>query len=207
VGLGLGYQRDFRELGEVDLLGFYYDDELSDQNLSFLQTNLTERDPVTLAAIRGFGDSELRHSNRFGVSGGYHLESYHFLRRVGLLDNLNPRRGDGLYLFYQWIAAQDGDLDRQGWYAQASFRVSNPNRRWRYFRSLEPVVRYGELVVDQAHIPSLPLTWSRRQWLAGAVLEVVRSVYLRTEYTWNDEATGGGKVANNELLVQLLVLF
>lgn len=206
VGLGLGYERDFRELGEVELLGFYYDDELTDASVSVLQTELTERDPVTQVAIRGYGDSDSRKKNRLGFSAGYHFEAYHLYEALGQLDLMNPRRGDGLYLFYQWIQSEDGELDRDGWYAQVSWRVSNP-AGWRFFRSLEPVARYGVIDVDQAHIPTLPLTWSRKQWLIGAILEVCRGIYIRGEYTWNDESTGAGSVRNNELLVQLLAEF
>jgi len=206
VGAGLGYERDFREIGEIELLGFYYNDSMRDEAVAFLQENLTERDPITGAAIRGYGDSDARNMNRFGINAGYHLEAYHLMKAMGMEDTLNPRRGDGPYLFYQWIKAEDGELDRDGWYAQASWRFSNPER-WRYFRSIEPVVRYFELRLHQAHIPSLPLTWNRRQWLVGAILGIVKGVYVRTEYAFNDETTGGGKVADNELLIQLLAEF
>jgi len=193
VGAGVGYERDFRELGELELVGFYYNDELTDEAVAVLQNELN----VT---------SQKRNMSRLGLSLGYHVEAYHLLKAMGALERANPRRGDGLYVFYQWIGAEDGDLDRKGWYTQASYRFSNPGR-WRYLRSFEPVVRYSELNVDQAHIASLPLTWSRRQWLLGMVVEIVRDVFLRAEYTVNDETTGSGGVDNNELLLQLLARF
>lgn len=193
IGLGAGYERDFHELGEFELLGFYYDDELRDDARAFLNTNLDLTD-------------DKRHKNFYGANAGYHFEAYHLYRALDIVDAMNPRRGDGLSLFYEWISAQDGDLERDGWYAQASYRISNP-AAWRFLRSIEPVARYGELKVDVPHVPSLPLTWARRQWLVGAILELARGVFIRTEYTFNDEATGGGSVSNNELLVQLLAEF
>jgi hypothetical protein len=205
VGVGVGYARDFRELGEFEVLGFFFEDELNEHDTLFLQTNLTERD-VTLAPIRGYGDSGLRYEDRKGLNAGYHLEAYQLYRPLRMVDSLHPKRGDGLYLFYQYIDATDGALDRTGWYLQASYRLSNP-AGWKVLRSVEPVVRYGELMPDIAKIPSLPLTWTRRQWLVGVVVGLVRGVYLRTEYTFNDEASGAGSVANNELLVQLLATF
>jgi len=41
----------------------------------------------------------------------------------------------------------------------------------------------------------------------GTILELARGVFIRAEYTFNDEVTGGGSVSNNELLVQLLAVF
>ncbi len=195
VGLGVGYERDFRELGEIELLGFYFDDQLND---SVAAAITTETGIVTSSRDR----------SRRGVNAGYHFESYHLYNALDLLEALNPRKGDGLYLFYERIDARDGDLDRSGWYAQASFRLSNPIvPRWRYFRSLEPVIRYNELMPDIDHLTAFPATWTRRQWLAGVILEVVKEVYIRAEYTFNDEVTGGGKVANDELLIQLFARF
>src|SRR6185503_10847659 len=150
-----------------------YDDELRDDARNFINTNLDLVD-------------DERHKNFYGINAGYHFEAYHLYQALGLVDAMNPRRGDGLSLFYEWITAHDGDLDRDGWYAQVSYRISNPVA-WRFLRSIEPVARYGELMVDVPHQPNLPLTWTRRQWLVGTILELARGVFIRAEYTFNDE--------------------
>jgi len=201
IGLGIGYERDFRELGEFEILGFYYNDELTDSDVTYLQTNLTD-----LGTGAGYGTSTSRTKDRMGINAGYHLESYHLYRALALDEAMFPKKGDGLYLFYQWIAGTDGAMDRTGWYFQASYRISNP-RRWHYLTSIEPVVRYGELGVDLDHVSTIPMTWSRRQLLVGAILGIVKGVYLKTEYAFNDESTGGGKVSNDELLLQLYAEF
>jgi len=206
IGVGAGYARDFRELGEIDVLVFYYDDELRDDAVQVLQGEMTLRDPITQVPTAGYGDSDSRRKNLFGFNAAYRFEASHLFEALGVIETFNPRAGDGLRLFYQWATAEDGDLDRRGWYAQASWRLSNP-ARWVFFRSIEPLVRYGEMHVDQDHIASLPFTWSRRQWLVGAIIEVARDVQVRAEYAINEEATGAGGVDNDELLVQLFIQF
>ncbi len=206
IGVGVGYERDFRELGEVEVLGFYYNDELTDDSVDFLQTNLTEFEIDGITPRRGYGISDERKKDRLGVNIGYHFESYHLFKVLGIEDVMNAKRGDGLYLFYQWISSTDGDLDREGWYAQGSFRISNP-ARWRFLRTIEPVVRYGELNPDIERIPGLPLTWYRSQWLLGAVFGIAPGIFIRTEYTFNRESTGAGSLRNNEFLVQFLAIF
>lgn len=194
IGLGLGYERDFRELGEVEVLGFYYNDQLGESEIDFLQEN----DP----AYTSVEDTQYR----YGANLGYHLESYHLWKALDAERLMNPRPGDGLYLFYQWIWATDGELDRKGWYFQTSFRISNP-KRWKYFRTIEPVIRYGELMPRTPHDVGYPLTWARRQWLLGTIFGIAKGVFLRAEYTINKENTGSYNISNNELLVQLLLEF
>ncbi len=206
IGIGAGYARDFRELGEIDVLVFYYDDELRDDAVQVLQNELTLRDPITQAPLAGYGDSDSRRKGLVGFNAAYRFEASHLFDALGVLEAFNPRAGDGLRLFYQWVTAEDGDLDRRGWYAQASWRLSNP-ARWVYLRGIEPLVRFGEMRVDQAHIASLPLTWSRRQLLVGAIVEVARDIQLRAEYAFNGESTGSGAVDNDELLLQLFIRF
>jgi len=206
LGAGVGYARDFREMGELELLAFYYNDELSSSSVNFLQNNLTLRDPITQAPIAGYGDSDSRDKDRMGFNVGYHLEAYHLYRALGVEQVLNPRGGDGLNLFYQWLGSTDGELDRRSWYAQASYRFSNP-ARWRFLRTIEPLVRYGELNPKMERIPSLPLSWWRSQWTLGMILGLAPGLYVRTEYNINNESTGSGSVSNNEFLIQFLAMF
>jgi hypothetical protein len=211
VGLGIGYARSFQWLGELEVLGFYYNDELNDTSLEFLQDELTVRDPVTGVPVAGYGDSDSKKSYRYGVGAEYFLPASTYLG-----PDWNPRGGDGFRAQAQWIRGQDGKLRREGWYVQGSYRFSFPERLVadRYFRSIEPIVRFGELNVDLAPSPLLPGTWDRRQLLVGAFIEVTGEVIFKVEYTFNEERTGGrgaapgpGDVRNNELLVELLLQF
>lgn len=204
IGLGVGYERDFNNLGEIGALLFYYEDELNEDSVQVLQQGLTLIDGLTGLPVRGYGSSEANYRRRVGITANYHLEAYHLLSSF-----MDTWPGDGLYLTVQWIDARDGDLERDGWYAQVSYRWSfvKPLIDEKYFRYLEPVFRYGELKNNQAPIPSLPLSWTRRELVLGAVLGVNDHIFFKTEYLFNDETTGGGSVNNDEFLVQLLVLF
>ena len=205
LGIGLGYRRNFSELGEVSLLGFYYDDELRDRSVLYLQQDLTRRDPGGIA-VAGYGDSAIRKSSRYGATFEY------FLPASTLFDGvLKTRRRDGLRILSQFINAEDGALRREGWFAQASYRFSFDDLvADRYFRSIEPLFRYGRLNVNLRPDPQLPGTWDRREVTLGAILEVTGDIFFKTEYTFQSERTGAAfpaKVHNNELLVQLLLEF
>lgn len=205
VGLGVTYERDFNWLGELGATVYYFDDQLNEDSVEFLQQEMTERDGLG-AVISGYGDSDKDHRSRFGVRVQYHLEGYHLLNRFL---NVDTWPGDGLYASFEWIDAQDGDLGRDGWYVQGSYRISaaRPLVGDRYFRYLEPVVRYDNYEVRLAPSVALPLTWDRRQFVAGAVIGVSQRILLKAEYAFQRESTGDGHVNNNELLMQVLIEF
>jgi hypothetical protein len=211
VGVGLGYAREFGWLGEASLLGFYYYDQLNDASVEFLQQEVTIRDPVTGAPIAGYGDSNHHSAYRYGIGGEYFFPASTFLG-----PDWKPKGQDGFRVSGQWIKARDGDLKRDGWYAQGSYKFSFPHRLLfeKYFRSVEPLVRYGVLNTGLSPTPLLPTLWDRSQLLVGLVVEVVPDVLIKAEYTFNDEDTGSGptspgpsSVSNNELLVELLLKF
>jgi hypothetical protein len=207
LGIGLGWVRSFRELGELSLLGFYYNDELRPASIAFLQGPEMTVPPLPGQAEpqAGYGTSANDNSYRYGGSAEY------FLPASTLFDGILPtRRADGLRLFYQYILGVDGDLERKGWYAQASYRVSFPSLlAGRYFRSIEPLVRYGtfDVGVPLGPHPTLPGTWDRKQLLLGAIVEVTGDIFIKAEYAFNREDTGAGKIDNNELLIELLLRF
>ena len=226
-GFGLGYRRSFESLGELSLLGFYYNDELSDQSLEYLRNQLTVvipgGDPANPAdVIAGYGSSSSDLSYRLGVGGEYFVPLALFLD-----EDANLRKGDGLRIAGQWIKAADGELRRETWYVQGSFRWSVPE--WedpkdgrksrglidhRYFRSFEPLVRYGELDINLTPVPELAPLWDREQLLFALIAEVTSNVFLKAEYAINWEDTGASatfsgpdSVANNQFILELLLQF
>ncbi len=219
IGLGLEYRRNFDRFGEIGVLGFYYNDELSDDSIAFLENELTLW--VGGVPTAGFGRAGSRDREIYGANVEYFLPASSIFGRAA-----DVRRGDGLRLFAQWIHASDDKLDRQGWYVQGSYRYSFPSRRdssgrrsrgliaHRYLRSLEPIVRYGELDVDIAPHPSLPGLWDRRELLVGVIAEIAGGVIFKAEYVFHWEKTGASssipgpsRVANDELLLELLLVF
>ena len=162
LGVGLKYRRNFTWLGDLSLLGFYYDDRLNDASLDFLRNDLTIYDLGTGAPVAGYGTSDSRKSGRYGLSAEYFLPASTF--RDLLSSSQEPMRaGDGLRFLGEWIHGVDGELRRKGWYVQTSYRYSLPDtwRIWDYrvLRSIEPIVRYGVLDVNLDPDPLLPGTW------------------------------------------------
>lgn len=220
LGVGLEYRRSFEWLGELGILGFYYGDELDDDSQEFLQNEQTVFNGLG-NPIAGYGLSDSDLSERYGVGLEYFLSAEWFLGKKGI------RRNDGLRLNAQWIRALDGRLRRKGWYVQGSYRVSFPEREdadgkeyrglvaQRYFRSVEPLVRYGEYQVSNVEVaPDLPGLWDREQLLLGMIVEITGEVFFKAEYTFNWEDTGRSaafsgpaNVDNNELLLELLLQF
>lgn len=221
VGVGLRYRRDFLSLGELSLFGYYFNDELSDASLDYLENDLT----VVVGGIpqKGYGTlgSTSRDSERYGAHAEYFLPASTIFGK-----DADVRRRDGLRLAAQWMRGFDGELRRDGWFVQGSYRYSFPTATTggggrsrgliagRYFRSLEPVVRYGALDVNLDPTPELPGLWDRRELLLGLVVEVTSEVFFRIEYLFNGEKTGAGasepgpsRVDNDQLLVELLLLF
>ena len=214
LGIGLGWQRDFERLGDVSVSAFYFTDNLSQGSVDFLHDKMTNWaiNPQTqeLDIVEaGYGASSASSSSRCGFGFDYFLSSEDLF--PGSKKSL--RKQDGLRLAGQYIVAEDGVLDRKGWYTQASWRFSfGKLLADRYFRSVEPLVRYGELNVDGSGAwtfkdESLPGTWDRQALTLGALVEVTGDIFMKFEYVMNSEDTGGAAVNNDELLIQLLLTF
>ncbi len=203
VGFGLRYGRDFDWLGDLSILGFFYVDSLNNDSRDFLQQDLTVRDNGGVA-LAGYGDSRSRDSNKYGVGLNYFLPAETLIGRW-----VDTRGRDGLRIQGQWIRAEDGDLKRKGWYVMGSYRYSFRERliAGRYLRSVEPLVRYGELDTNLGPVPSLPGTWDRERLVFGLITEVTDEVLFKIEYAINEEDTGVRSVDNDELMVELLLLF
>ncbi len=110
----------------------------------------------------------------------------------------------GAELFGQYITSEDGGLDRDAWYLQTSYEYEADLK---YLRSVEPLVRYGRMNLNLAPFPTSPLLWDREQLTFALIFGLTGDVFLRTEYTVNDEDTGAGDIRNNEALVQLELQF
>jgi hypothetical protein len=205
LAAGLGFDQDWGGWGRTDLLLFGSVGKISSEDQDFLMHTFY---PVPLPgtmSIDGYPDTEDDDRTRLGVSGRY--------------------RWRGLRLFGQYIDSEDGALDRDGWYTEASYKFSIPE--WKYFHSLRPLLRYSELNVDTQPNPFQPLSWDREQWTLALISEVHDNVILKAEYNWNDENTGIGSwdfglfpdrlpftqyshssdINNNEFLLHLLWRF
>jgi hypothetical protein len=110
-------------------------------------------------------------------------------------------------LFFQYIKAGDGDLDRYAWYLQPSYDLHLP-WGWNYFSSHTFLLRYGRLnLQDIEPVFSDSLTWDRQEITLAMISEIFNNLKLKAEYTIDDEDTGNGEVNNNELLIQLEMKF
>lgn len=174
VGVGLGLKQELGDLGEVDILGFGYFNELTDNDISTLKSDISSYTS---------NDDE---QYRIGANFDYTLRNFNF--------------------FAQYIDAKDGDLDRYAWYVQPSYKVELPFG-WKYCNDHTFLVRYGEYDVDTTKAFGNPCTWGREELTFAVITEVAKNIKLKSEYTIDDEKTGDGEVDNDELVVQLELMF
>ncbi|MBN2372649.1 hypothetical protein JXL19_02520 [bacterium] len=146
---------------------------------------LSRDDIDFLKKIAGYGSSEVRMSRRYGASTEYVVNAFS--------------------LGGEYIKAEDGTLDRDGWFAQASYRISFGKRT--FFPSIEPFVRYGRLNIDLPKVFSDTLTWNREMTTIALLVDIVKNMKVKIEYYINDEKTGGNDVKNDEFLAQLEIMF
>lgn len=147
---------------------------------------ISDEDKSFLQGITGYGASESEDDkSKGGVNLAYALGNF--------------------TLIGQYIHAIDGDLERDGWFLQPSYKLGGSD--WKYFNAYEFVFRYNSLDVSLDDVFSAPETWDRRTYTLALISEVTKNVLLKTEYNINDEDTGSGDVNNNEFLTQLEVKF
>jgi hypothetical protein len=175
---GIGFQYDTKRLGSIDVLGWGADSELSANDL------------VTLQGITGYpsgssSDSTNDENNEVGLMAKYNWQAFE--------------------LQAQLIHAQDGELERSGWFVQPQYEIPIGAK---YLESITPFFRYGELNVDD--IPAVTtdsLTWDRQKLTFALIADIMKQVKVKVEYKINDEDTGGGDVNNNEFVAQLEMKF
>ncbi|MBN1419405.1 MAG: hypothetical protein JXP34_11555 [Planctomycetes bacterium] len=179
IGGGVEYRKRFGDLILIEVLGFLYDDEMPIDDVQLLQS--------TVPGYRA--NWNLRGRRRYGVQGGIEIGPFG--------------------IFAQYMEADDGRLDRRGWYVEPRYHLSfeRPVIIDKYLRWVEVVVNYGTLDVDLPRVTSAPTTWDRRRLGLGSVLGVTDDVLLRCEYYVNRERTGSGDPSTNEFLAQLELMF
>ncbi len=146
--------------------------------------DLSDKDIAYLNTIAGYADTANKDQSRYGVNLDYTLGAFNFLG--------------------QYMAAEDGLMDRDGWYVQPSYKQKLGMNR---LKSLEIVLRYEQYNVDLPNVPTDSRTWDRQAATVAVISEMVSGFKIKTEYYINTEDTGGADVDNNELLVQAEVKF
>ncbi|RKY30869.1 MAG: hypothetical protein DRP68_05660 [Candidatus Omnitrophota bacterium] len=172
-GIKLGVKPDIGNLGTIDVLGFGFCGKLSDDDKATLSSKLPNYNSTS--------DKMKRYGARIVYN--YKFDKLRKLTLVG-----------------EYAQLEDGKLERDGWYLQAS-------HKWKfkraYFKSFEPLIRYGKLDGDWEKSFSKPCSWDREMLTIALITELAKNVKLKTEYYINDEKTGRREVDNDELLVQL----
>jgi hypothetical protein len=111
----------------------------------------------------------------------------------------------GVSIGGKYIRANDGALDRYGWFVQALYRISLGERR--PFAAVCPLLRYGHLEIGLPNIPADPRTWDRSMTTLALLIEIASGLTLKTEYCINGEATSEDNVSNDEFLMQIEARF
>jgi 3',5'-cyclic AMP phosphodiesterase CpdA len=121
------------------------------------------------------------------------------MRRYGMrmIHNYN-----GLTLEGKVAWMEDGALNRNGWLLSAAYEIEQ-----RFLRSLMLLARYEELKVRWPKSFTNPVSWDRERLTLGVIAGIRENVNLIVEHHRNDETTGGGSVANDEFLTQLVFKF
>ncbi len=179
VGLNLGLDLSLGTEGRLGLIGFYYWDRLSADDISDGTDGLD--DQLNYAST---GDGKTR------VGGGIKVEPV-----------------KGLRIASMYLTATDADVDRSAWFAELSYKIGLEGGG--RLQAIEPVLSYGTLTVDSdvTKDPTLPGTWDRTHLIAGVLFHMADKTKIKLEYYFNGEETGGATVDNDELMVQLEIKF
>jgi hypothetical protein len=152
----------------------------------YYTSELSDADVAHLQGITGYGGGfEDRDQRRYGFNVEYIMRDF--------------------TLFGQYMKAEDGTMDRDGWYLQPSYKMHYKGRN--VFTASEVLLRYEEYNVDLANNAADSNTWDRQTTTLAVITDVVKNLKVKIEYYLNDEDTGGAEVDNDELLVQLEAKF
>jgi len=196
LGIGVGWEKRWLDepdesfLGRVqsEVLGFYYNDSMADDDKGYLED------------ILGASDQLLSPAGTLGVK-GRELWGGNMVLEAG-----------GLSFVLQVLHGRDGKLKRNSGYVECGYRFTfeEPLLWGEYLRSVKPLVRYGWLRSNLRRTPFDTRTWDRTRWTFAVITELRKNVYLLTEYALNREKTGGvdPKDPNtNEFLAQIDIFF
>ena len=151
----------------------------------YYRGSLSSADVTFLQAVNGYGSYMDDDKERYGLNARYDVSNF--------------------TLIAQYIEAQDGRMERNGWFIQPSYRI-NPFKT-DLFSGYEFVYRYNTLDVGLENMPADSLTWDREQHIFSIITDIYKNIKLKTEYYINDEDTGADDVDNNEFLMQLEIIF
>ena len=151
----------------------------------YYTARLSDNDLSYLQGITGYTVSDNRDQIRYGLNAEYLC--------------------GGLTLFAQVMQATDGEMERDGWYLQPSYKLKFKERKT--FTAVEFLARYEVYNVDLVDDPADSRTWDRQTTTLAVITTIAKNLKLKTEYYLNNEETGGADVNNNELLVQLEAKF
>lgn len=183
LSTGLGFKLGDKDLGS-DLLVYYINDKMNDGE-----------DVDVLDDLPGYHKLE---------SG----KPYDKQHRIGSRLTLDA---DGARLRGEYLNLLDGRLKRHTWYTQLSYKQKLPGfnlngRQW--LVGITPLIRFDKLdvILDKEETDSR--TWDRWGTTVALIVDVIKHVKLKNEYTWNREHTGGAhQVKNDEFLSQLEIMF
>jgi hypothetical protein len=184
IGLGLGYRYHFHPDTTLDLVGF----------------NFWSRIPA-IGVDERLGGQLLRPLI------GWPKDDQH---RKGVRAVYDTRIPAGrTRLMGEYVVAEDGRLDRDGWSLQASHEFSFPAPLigGRFITGMEPVIRYVRYNVNVPKVFREPLTWDRQQLTLALLVDITRNVSLKLEQDFNSEDTGGREIPNDEFRAQLRTMF
>jgi hypothetical protein len=147
---------------------------------------LDDSEIVFLQSVTGYGAST--DDDRLRVGGGvkWNYDTFEFLG--------------------QYFDAQDGDLERDGFFAEVSNHWDLPS--WTGAKKMMLLYRYGMYDVSNLErVEADPFTWDRNLHTGAMRFWLHDHVTLRIEYYVHEEDTAGAEPSNDEGLVQLDVAF
>jgi hypothetical protein len=210
--VGLGWQKRWRDpkdgdlLGriETDLLGFYYNDSMGDDDEAYLADSFPELNPFAGGGAVG--------TNPVWTGDGAGNAIVRQLRGRELWGGNAVLEVGELTVTAHVVRGRDGGIKRKSGYVEGAYKIAftDPLLLGDYIDWVMPLVRYGWLDSNIPRIPTNTRTWDRRRWTVALLTRVRRNLILKTEYAFNEEKIGGVNPKDpntNEFLVQLELTF
>ena len=99
-----------------------------------------------------------------------------------------------IHIQVEYIDALDGLLPRNGYYAEASYKL-----KLKGIKNIEPLVRFGNLNIER-HEETMgdPQTWDREMITLAFLCRINDYLTVKTEYYLLNEITGGSETTDND---------